>query len=124
MVRRALAVASVVLAALSAPAAGPAAADAPTIVAAIPVRTGDTWRFDVTVRHDDEGWDHYVKTFVVATEDGRTLGTRTIFHPHVNEQPFTRSLTGITIPDDVDEVKVYAVDSEHGPGPAIAIPVR
>ena len=75
-----------------------------------------TWRFDVTVRHADTGWDHYANAFVVTSEDGETLGTRTLFHPHVEEQPFTRSLSGVAIPEGTTTVMVHAVDSVHGDG--------
>lgn len=80
-------------------------------------RSGDgTWRFDVTVRHADEGWDHYADLWVVLAPDGTVLGERVLAHPHVNEQPFTRSLSGVTIPDDVSVVTVRARDSVHGFG--------
>lgn len=48
--------------------------------------------------------------------DGTVLGTRTLLHPHLNEQPFTRSLTDVRIPDGVTEVTVRARDSIHGHG--------
>ena len=35
-----------------------ALADAPIIEATTATRTGDTWRFEVTIRHPDTGWDH------------------------------------------------------------------
>jgi hypothetical protein len=44
------------------------------------------------------------------------LGTRTLLHPHTDGQPFTRSLTGVRIPDDVAEVTIRAHDSVHGHG--------
>jgi hypothetical protein len=72
-----------------------------------------TFRFDVTVRHDDTGWDHYADKWEVLAPHGETLGTRTLLHPHVNEQPFTRSLTGVAIPQHVSEVTVRAHDSVH-----------
>jgi hypothetical protein len=74
------------------------------------------YRFDVTVRHADEGWDHYADAFEVLAPDGTVLGTRTLYHPHVDEQPFTRSLDGVEIPDDVAEVSVRARDSVHAYG--------
>jgi len=43
----------------------------------------------------------------------------------VNEQPFTRSLSGVEIPADVAEVSVRARDSVHGYGGAemtVAVP--
>lgn len=48
-------------------------------------------RFDVTLSHDDTGWDHYADGWRVELADGTVLGTRVLAHPHVNEQPFTRS---------------------------------
>lgn len=73
-----------------------------------------TWRFTVTVRHADEGWDHYADQWQVLTPDGEVLGTRTLYHPHVDEQPFTRSLSDVAIPADVDRVVIRARDSVHG----------
>jgi hypothetical protein len=77
-----------------------------------------TWRFDVTVRHADVGWDHYADAFEVVAPDGTVLGTRTLLHPHVDEQPFTRSLAGVAIPDGIAEVTVRAHDSVDGYGGA------
>jgi hypothetical protein len=79
---------------------------------------GGTWRFDVTVRHADEGWAHYADRWDVLLPDGAALATRTLLHPHDNEQPFTRSLTRVAIPPDVAEVEVRARDSVHGYGGA------
>jgi len=83
------------------------------------------FRFDVTVRHADEGWDHYANRWEVRGPDGATLGVRELAHPHVNEQPFTRSLSGVEIPANVAEVSVRARDSVHGYGGAemtVAVP--
>jgi hypothetical protein len=44
------------------------------------------------------------------------LATRILHHPHVNEQPFTRSLGGVMIPADISAVTVRAHDSVHGYG--------
>ena len=35
---------------------------------------------------------------------GNRLGYRELFHPHVDEQPFTRSLRNVMIPDGTTEV--------------------
>jgi hypothetical protein len=85
--------------------------------------TDGTFRFDVTVRHADEGWDHYADAFTVETADGTVLGTRTLFHPHVEEQPFTRSLSGVSVPESLADVLVRAHDSVHGPGEAVEVPL-
>lgn len=72
--------------------------------------------FTVTVRHADSGWEHYARAWIVRTPDGRVLATRTLLHPHVDEQPFTRSLSGITIAPHISEVIIEAIDSVHGRG--------
>lgn len=80
-------------------------------------RTGEgTYRFDVTVRHADTGWEHYADQWDVIGPDGTVLGTRVLLHPHVQEQPFTRSLSGVRVPAGVDTVTIRARDSEHGFG--------
>ncbi|NJN45833.1 MAG: hypothetical protein HC808_04395 [Candidatus Competibacteraceae bacterium] len=79
--------------------------------------TGDaTYRFDVTVRHADEGWDHYADRWDVVAPDGKVLGTRVLYHPHVDEQPFTRSLDAVRIPLTVNQVTIRAHDLVHGYG--------
>ena len=77
---------------------------------------GDTYFFKVTVRHADEGWDHYADKWDVVAPDGTVLGTRTLYHPHVDEQPFTRNLSGVKIPETTTEVTVRAHDSVHSYG--------
>ena len=69
--------------------------------------------FNVSVRHADEGWDHYANKWDVVAPDGKVLGTRVLYHPHVEEQPFTRSLSGVNIPDTIDTVTIRAHDSVH-----------
>ena len=70
--------------------------------------------FRVTLEHLDEGWNHYADLWEVVTLDDKLLGSRVLYHPHENEQPFTRSLSGVVIPEDVTRVKVRARDSVHG----------
>jgi len=77
---------------------------------------GGTCRFSVTVEHADEGWDHYADKWEILDPDGNVLGVRELAHPHVSEQPFTRSLGGVRIPDSVQEVTIRAHDSVHGFG--------
>lgn len=87
------------------------------VVGAEAFRESDgSWRFSVTVRHDDAGWDHYADRWQVETADGRVLATRVLLHPHETEQPFTRSLGGVLIPPEVTEVVIRAHDSRHGDG--------
>ena len=83
------------------------------------VRAGSdgSYSFDVTVRHNDEGWDHYANRWaVVEADSGKLLGERILAHPHETEQPFTRSQSGIRIPSGITEVVVLAVCPDHGYG--------
>ncbi len=83
--------------------------------------------FSVTLRHADAGWDHYADRWEVLTPDGELLATRKLWHPHVNEQPFTRSLEKVPVPLGLDKVKVRAHDSVHGYGVKdvdVALPPR
>lgn len=67
----------------------------------------------VTIKHPDTGWEHYANEWVVEV-DGEVIATRTLHHPHVNEQPFTRSLRDVAIPRDAKSVKIYATcNQEH-----------
>ncbi len=84
----------------------PALADPPIIQNIIVKRDGDFWKFDVSVRHADTGWDHYADAWRIVDPDGNPLGTRNLAHPHVAEQPFTRSLSGVRIPEGLTEVGV------------------
>jgi len=70
--------------------------------------------FTVTLEHNDQGWQHYANQWDVMTQDDELLGSRVLYHPHVNEQPFTRSLSGVVIPEGVSQVKIRASDLEHG----------
>ena len=82
-------------------------------------KAGDgTYNFSVTVRHADEGWDHFANRWEVVHENGKILATRVLAHPHVDEQPFTRSMSGIEIPEGTVKVIVRANDSVHGLGGA------
>jgi len=72
--------------------------------------------FAVTLEHADEGWQHYANQWEVLTLDDRLLGTRVLYHPHETEQPFTRSLSGVSIPAGIDRVKIRARDTQHGYG--------
>ena len=92
----------------------PASADAPLIEKVTARSSGGTWRFDVTIRHPDTGWDHYADGWQVLDMDGNELGMRVLHHPHVDEQPFTRSLGSVQVPKDAKQVQIRARDSVHG----------
>jgi hypothetical protein len=73
----------------------------------------NVYSFSIGVRHADEGWSHYADKWDVVAPDGTVLGTRILHHPHVNEQPFTRNLSGVNIPNTIETVTIRAHDSVH-----------
>jgi len=73
------------------------------------------WKVSVTLRHADEGWKHYADEWrVVNAGNKKVLGSRILMHPHVNEQPFTRSLANVPIPANVRHVYIEAHDKSGG----------
>ncbi|NBD29124.1 MAG: hypothetical protein GVY31_03680 [Alphaproteobacteria bacterium] len=105
--------------------AGPALADPPTITEATARTDGGAWTFSVTIAHPDTGWDHYADGWRVETGDGTILGTRVLAHPHVAEQPFARSLSGVAVPDGTETVFLRAkcfVDGWNADRVALTLP--
>ncbi len=92
----------------------PAFADPAEIVDVAARDTGSGWSFSVTIAHGDTGWDDYADGWRVELVDGTVLGTRVLHHPHVDEQPFTRSLGGVGIPEGVDQVAIRARTNTDG----------
>jgi len=84
------------------------------VVDATVERSGDLFVVTATVRSADTGWDRYADEWHVRMPDGEVLGTRVLAHPHVNEQPFTRSLTDVEIPAAASSVEIAARDSVVG----------
>lgn len=93
---------------------GPAAKADVLHVRAVQANDG-AWTFEVTVQHPDTGWENYADGWDVITPEGRVIlpdpagpFTRRLEHPHVDEQPFTRSQSGIVMPPGVTQVRVRA----------------
>lgn len=94
--------------------AAPALADAPVVENVTAIELGGAWRFDVTLSHGDTGWDDYADGWRILDMDGKELGLRVLHHPHVNEQPFTRSLSGVKIAKGTSQVQIEARDNVGG----------
>jgi hypothetical protein len=119
--RRATCLATSILGAIAAASAFASPAD---VVAATADCEAHVCSFTVTVRHADEGWNHYADAWEVLAPDGRVLATRKLEHPHVDEQPFTRELRAVPVPADVTTVRIRAHDSVSGyGGRAVTIPL-
>ena len=79
-------------------------------------KSDGSWCFGTSVRHNDQGWDHYADGWQVTDLDGNEMAFRLLAHPHDNEQPFTRSQCNINIPSEISQVIVRAKCNKHGYG--------
>lgn len=75
---------------------------------------GQSYRVDVTLLHEDTGWDHYADGWKILDENKILIGTRTLHHPHESEQPFTRSLYSVNIKAGSRFIYIQAHDKVHG----------
>jgi len=80
---------------------------------------GGSYRFDVTLLHDDDGEDGYANWWQVERLDGTRLGRRELRHAHGTRE-FTRSAT-VELPGSVDCVVVRGHDRTHGYGGQAAL---
>lgn len=78
--------------------------------------SANTFDFDVTVSSPYDTPQRYADGFRVTRLSGELLGERTLWHDHQNEQPFTRDLHGVRIPDGIRTVRIQARDQQHGYG--------
>jgi len=90
------------------------AGDVKILAAEFQSSDGNRWSVSVTLEHGDTGWDHYADNWRVVDGEGNILGDRVLYHPHVDEQPFTRSLGSVKVPEGVTKVYIEAHDKVHG----------
>lgn len=88
----------------------------PDVVDAEVERTGEAYRVSATISSPYDGPERYADAFRVLSPDGTVLGVRELLHDHAGEQPFTRSLDGVEIPEGVEEVIVEGRDLANGWG--------
>lgn len=89
----------------------------PDVVAATARRdVEDTVTIDATLSSPYDSAERYADAWRVLGPDGSVLGIRELSHDHAAEQPFTRSLSGIVVPDDVDWVTIEGRDLLSGWG--------
>jgi hypothetical protein len=92
----------------------------PDVVAVETDRDVDgSYRFDVTISSPYDSPERYADAWRVVGPDGTEYGLRILLHDHANDQPFTRSLSGVEIPDGIDSVTVEGRDLINGWGGAI-----
>lgn len=88
----------------------------PDVVDAELARSGEAWTLSATISSPYDSPERYADAFRALAPDGSELGVRVLTHDHANEQPFTRSLTGLVIPDGVEEITVEGRDLANGWG--------
>lgn len=70
--------------------------------------------FFVTIKHNDTGWKHYVNRYEILNMKKEIIATRVLHHPHVKEQPFTRSISNVKLAKNQETVIIRAHDLVHG----------
>lgn len=75
------------------------------------------YRFTVTVKSPDKGCVQYADWWEVISDNGtQLLNRRILMHSHVNEQPFSRSGSGVNIkPTDKVIVRVHMNTTGYSP---------
>lgn len=91
----------------------------PDVVDVSVSRDAGSYDFDVTVSSPYDSPKRHADAWRVVGDDGQVYGVRELTHDHANEQPFTRSLSGVDIPESVDTVTVQARDLVYGWGGAV-----
>lgn len=96
----------------------------PDVVDVTVERAGDTYSFTVTISSPYDTPDRYADGWRILGPDGTVYGEHTLAHDHAGEQPFTRTQTGVSIPDGVTEVTVEGRDQRYGYGGAtVTVPL-
>lgn len=86
---------------------------------------GNSYSLSVTVSSPYDSPERYADGWRVLTLSGEVLGKRELTHEHSATQPFTRSQSGLRIPDGVDRITVEGRDLENGyGGETVTIPVE
>jgi hypothetical protein len=98
-------------------AADAAAQKHPDVLAAKVRSAGaDKFDFDVTVSSPYDTPQRYADGFRVLGKNGTVYGERKLWHDHAGEQPFTRDLYGVKIPNAAHKVVIQARDQRFGYG--------
>lgn len=80
--------------------------------------SGGTYTFAVTMSSPYDTPERYADGWRILGPDDEVYAEMTLGHDHATEQPFTRTQTGVEIPDGVDSVMVEGRDIENGYGGA------
>lgn len=76
----------------------------------------NTFDFAVTISSSYDTPQQYADGWRVQSPDGTVLGEHTLTHDHASEQPFTRTQSGVEIPEGVTQVTIEGRDQANGFG--------
>ena len=82
----------------------------------VEVEPSGTYRFDVTISSPYDSPARYADAWRVIGNDGTVYGERILLHDHAAEQPFTRSLANVSVPEGVNTVIIEGRDLVYGWG--------
>lgn len=92
-------------------------ADHPDVIGADLQRGEDgTWQLAVTLSSLYDSPERYADGWRVLNEDGEVIGEHTLTHDHADEQPVTRTQSGLEIPDAVTTITIEGSDTANGYG--------
>ncbi len=91
----------------------------PDVIGATAALAADgTWTVSATLSSPYDSPERYADAWRVLAPDGTELGVRELGHDHADEQPFTRSLDDVAIPEDVETITIEGRDQVNGWGGA------
>jgi len=90
----------------------------PEVLEATATMSAATWSFEVTMSSPYDTPERYADGWRVLGPDNEVYGEHTLIHDHAAEQPFTRTQSGVEIPEGVDEVTIEGRDLVNGYGGA------
>ncbi|MGI9509153.1 MAG: hypothetical protein ACR2QJ_07380 [Geminicoccaceae bacterium] len=77
------------------------------------------FHIEVTIEHEDTGWDDYVEAWEIFGPNGEILGIRPFFEPELEREKTISALSGVIIPEDIKTVTIrartYPAGLEGGP---------
>lgn len=89
----------------------------PDVVEVVAGRAEDgTFTFDVTMSSPYDTPERYADGWRVLGPDDEVYGEHELTHDHASEQPFTRTQSGVEIPDGVQTVTIEGRDQANGYG--------
>lgn len=88
----------------------------PDVVEASVTADDTAYEFVVTMSSPYDSPERYADAWRVIGDDGVVYGVRELLHDHAGEQPFTRSLGGVQIPNTVTSVRIQGRDQVYGWG--------